>query len=287
MQAQRKANEAPMSVPMIIEVLSECISRVCQYAKHALLAYNTKGEGIHSPYLFYLIRMVSCDENAYYVWRDIEQQRMRLLRDEHPIHVTDYGTGSRRDAERRVCDLAKHSLEQPRMAQLFFRWLVFLSREAKHPLQIVELGTSLGITTAYLASAHSANRVTTFEGCPATAKVAADVWRALQLYNISTVEGNINSTLATHLPEQVDFAFVDANHTEEATLRYVNMLLSCVQAKSIIVIDDIHYSEEMERAWKALQALPQVTTTMDFFYAGALFFDPHYLKKHYRLRISC
>ena len=272
---------------MSLHPISTLVSRAWRYAKHWLCAYNSKGEGIHSPYLFYLVRMVSCDENAYYVWRDIEKQRMRLLRDEHPIHVTDFGTGSQRDAARRVCDLAKHSLERPRIAQLFFRWLVFLSREAKRPLRVVELGTSLGITTAYLASAHSANRVTTFEGCPATAKVAAGVWRALQLHNISTVEGNIDSTLATHLPEQVDFAFVDANHTEEATLRYVDMLLSRVQTKSIVVIDDIHYSEEMERAWKALQALPQVTTTMDFFHAGALFFDPHYLKKHYRLVSSC
>ena len=261
--------------------------RVWGYIKHRLCAYNSKGEGIHSPYLFNLVRMVTYDSNAYYVWREIEHRRALLLQDERAIQVTDYGTGSCRDAQRRICDIAKHSLERPQVAQILFRWLVFLTRDAKRPLQMVELGTSLGITTAYLASAHSANQVITFEGCPATATVAAGVWQAMQLQNIRLVVGNIDDTLATHLPERVDFAFVDANHTEEATLRYVNMLLPRVQTKSIVVIDDIHYSEEMERAWETLKALPQVSSSMDFFYAGALFFDPHYLKKHYRMRIIC
>ena len=265
--------------------LSSILFCLLRYCKHRLLAYNSKGEGIHSPYLFYLVRMVTCDENAYYVWHDIERRRALLLQDETHIHVKDFGTGNTRPADRSVHEIASSSLERTEIAQLFFRWIVFISRNAERPMEIVELGTSLGITTAYLATANTANRVTTFEGCPAIGKIAEGTWQALDLHHIQLVKGNIDDTLSEHLPKQLDFAFVDANHTQEATLRYVEMLLTHIHEKTIIFIDDIHYSKEMEQAWETLKCYPQVTTTMDFFHAGALFFDPHYLKKHYCLHI--
>lgn len=267
-------------------VTADMLTRAKGYLLHSLTAWNSTGEGIHSPWLFYLVRMLTRDGNGYYIWQDIERQRVALYGNRDCIHVTDYGTGMGREAERCVGDIARSSLESPKTAQLFFRWLVYLSHEAGSPLEIVELGTSLGITTAYMASAHSRNHVTTFEGSSAIAGIAKGVWRALGLRNIRLVEGNIDLTLtAERLPEQVDFAFVDANHTEEATLRYVRTLLPRMHGKSILFVDDIHHSAEMERAWETLKQMPQVTTTMDFFYAGALFFDPHYLKKHYRLKL--
>ena len=79
--------------------------------------------------------------------------------------------------------------------------------------------------------------------------------------------------------------YVDANHTYEATKRYVDYLLPRVTQKGIIVLDDIHYSEGMEQAWAELKADPRVTTTMDLYHCGILFVDPHYLKRHYRIRI--
>ena len=265
---------------------SHILTRLRAYCKHALSAWNTSGEGIHSPYLFYLVRLLLPDEHAYYVWQDIERQRDALLHNTQRIHVVDYGTGKECEDVRCVCDIANSSLESPRMAQLFFRWLVYMSHEAQRPLEIAELGTSLGITTAYLAAAHSHNHVLTFEGSHSIAQVARKTWQALHLQNITLLEGNLDTTLTSvPLPQYIDFAFVDANHTEEATCRYVQTLLPYLHDKSILFVDDIHHSPAMERAWHMLKALPQVTTTMDFFYAGALFFDPHYLKKHYRLRL--
>ena len=68
-------------------------------------------------------------------------------------------------------------------------------------------------------------------------------------------------------------------------MRYAEYLLPRMSEKGIIAIDDIHYSKEMERAWKELKQDQHVTTSMDLYHMGLLFVDTHYLKRHYRIRI--
>ena len=80
-------------------------------------------------------------------------------------------------------------------------------------------------------------------------------------------------------------AYVDANHTFEATMRYVAFLLPRMHEKGVIIVDDIHYSEEMERAWKSLKMNELVTTSMDLYHVGLLVVDPHYLKRHYVINL--
>lgn len=304
------------------------------FLRHWCAAWNTGGEGIHSPYLFYMVRMLFYDRHAYYCFSSIEQERCALLSSARTITVRDFGTGASLLGDtytQSVRAIAKSSLEQPKIAQLLFRLVVFLGHEAARPLEVVELGTSLGITTAYLASADSRNRITTFEGSPAIAEVARQVWQRLGLTNIRLVEGNLNDTLdntlndtfnntrnntGTHTPDdivadpldptlndtlntssstpqktgavpkkQIDLAYIDANHTECATWRYFTTLLPMAGTKSIFVIDDIHYSPQMEAAWRRICAHEAVTTTMDLWSVGIVFFDPHYLRKHYRMRV--
>jgi len=131
----------------------------------------------------------------------------------------------------------------------------------------------------------SKNRIVTLEGSEAVLSVAQGVWRALQLENIEWHEGNIDDTLSLYAREHLDVAYVDANHTYEATMRYVQFLLPRMNEKGVIVLDDIHYSAGMEQAWNALKTDERVTTSMDLYHVGLLFVDPHYLKRHYRIRV--
>ena len=262
--------------------------QIVAFVKHFLTSWNTTGEGIHSPYLFRLVRFVMRDENSYYCFADIERRREMLLACSDELDVVDYGSAGSKEGthvKRRVCDIAKTHLESARIGQLLFRILNFMGQEQKRPLEILELGTSLGVTTAYMASADSRNRVLTMEGSGAVLNVAQGVWRALRLENIEWVEGNIDDTLSKRARERLDMVFVDANHTYEATMRYVDSLLPRMDEKGIIAIDDIHYSEEMDRAWEKLKQDSRVTTSMDLYYMGLLFVDPHYLKRHYIIRL--
>ena len=69
-------------------------------------------------------------------------------------------------------------------------------------------------------------------------------------------------------------------------MRYVNFLLPRMNEKGVIVIDDIHHSESMEQAWQALKTDARVTTSMDLYHVGLLFLDPHYLKRHYIIKLK-
>ena len=282
--------------------------RILAYIKHVLTAWNTTGEGIHSPYLFRIVRFILRDENTFYCFSDIERRREQLLACPDVLDVVDFGSQGSPEGklvQRRVCDIAKNHLENPKVGQTLFRLLHFMGQEEHRPLHILELGTSLGITTAYMASVSSQNSVLTFEGSEAVLRVAQGVWRALRLEKIQWQQGNIDDTLfiiysaqrqalsrndqQPALPRNdqrpIDLAFVDANHTYEATKRYVEFLLPHMTEKGIIVMDDIHYSSDMERAWQELKADERVTTSMDLYHIGLLFFDPHYLKRHYRIKI--
>lgn len=266
----------------------QAIFRICSYLRHRLTSWNTTGEGIHSPYLFYLVRFLMRDENTYYCFADIERRRLSLLASQDTLDTVDYGSQGSPEGlhvTRRVGDIARGHLESARVGQLLFRLLVYMGREQNRPLEILELGTSLGVTTAYLGSASSQNRVVTLEGSKTIAHVAEEQWRALGLKNIECRVGNINDTLYIYAREALDMAYVDANHTYEATLRYVDYLLPRMTEKGVIVVDDIHYSREMEKAWEELKADERVTSSMDLYHAGLLFVDRHYLKRHYTIRI--
>ena len=271
------------------------IHSICAFIKHFFSSWNTSGEGIHSPYLFELVRFIIRDRNAYYCFADIERRREYLKACDDELDVVDFGSRGSKEGthiRRKVSFIAKNHLERPEVGQLLFRLVNWIGEHEKRPLQILELGTSLGITTAYLASPNSRNNVRTFEGSGEVLKVAQGIWRALKLENICWVEGNIDDTLLPsdlsllyNAPARVDIAYVDANHTYEATKRYADFLLERLNQKGVLAIDDIHYSEEMERAWQELKLDPRVTTTMDLYHLGLIFVDPHYLKRHYKIRI--
>ena len=273
------------------------IYRVLSWLKHRLTAWNTGGEGIHSPYLFEWVRMVMSDKHSYYCWDSIEVCRQTMLADDRELEFVDYGSGKQQgeSEKKRVCDIARKSLTKKRYAQMLYRLVNWLGESEiragrvemreERGLTIVELGTSLGVTTAYLAMPDSRNRVLTFEGCASVAEVAEENWQKLNVKNIQCVVGAIDAVVLSRELSCVDVAFVDANHTYAGAREYFNVLASMVHEKSVIVVDDIHYSSEMERAWKEICEDERVTSTMDLYQMGLVFFDPHYWHRNYRMRL--
>ncbi|MGI4865691.1 MAG: O-methyltransferase [Janthinobacterium lividum] len=254
------------------------------YLRYWLRSGNA--HGLHSPFVFGLYTTVICQAGEFRAFGRIEWRRHKLLRSNKSITVTDFGAGSQvagaGGTQRRISAIARHAAKPPRLAQLLFRLVNHFQ-----PATILELGTSLGLTTAYLAAADSRNQVITFEGCPNTAAVAQETFTRLRLRNIKLVEGNLDQTLPATLAgldKPVDFVFFDGNHRYEPTLRYFEQCLAKAHENSVFVLDDIHWSAEMERAWEAVKSNPAVTVTVDLFYVGLVFFRKTQPRQDFWLR---
>lgn len=226
--------------------------------------------GVHSPFVYRLVDEIIYDFHAKSDYSEIENVRSTLLKDHRWINITDLGAGSmlNKNNKKQVRVLAKNALKSPALAQLIYR----LAADIK-PKTIVELGTCLGITTAYLAKAAPQAKVITIEGCPATAAIARENLDKLQIQNTELLTGNFDDLLPELLnnTKELDFVYVDGNHRKDATLNYFEWCLPKLSQNSIMIFDDIYWSEGMKEAWSEIKAHPEVSLSIDLFWIGLVF----------------
>jgi predicted O-methyltransferase YrrM len=242
-----------------------------KYLTWFITASNGKGHGVHSPFVFSFIRDVLNDNRTFYAYEELEKLRQSLLTNNATLTIDDFGAGStvHKSNQRKVKEIARSSLKPKKFGQLMFRMVDYYKAN-----NIVELGTSLGITTGYLAAGNLKGLVYTFEGAKQVAEIARQNFQKVFLSNIKLIEGNFDHTLQSELDKitNVDFAFVDGNHRKEPTINYFKQLLIKATEDSVFIFDDIHWSEGMEEAWKYIQQHEAVTLTIDLFFIGLVFF---------------
>jgi predicted O-methyltransferase YrrM len=255
-----------------------------KYFKYYFTASNGKGHGMHSPFVFEFITKILNDTKKYPDYDAVEGLRKQLLNDKTELRVQDLGAGSSvsNSKKRTLNSIARSAAKPAKYGQLLYRM-------AKHyqPKTILELGTSLGITTSYLAAANRDASVLTMEGSPEIAARAKQHFTGLQLPHVKVVEGNFDDTLPAILRQlaSVDFAFIDGNHRKEPTERYFQQLLSHVHNDSILIFDDIHWSREMEEAWNTIRKHERVRGTIDLFFIGIVLFRQEFkAKQHFVIR---
>jgi len=253
---------------------------IADYLKHRLSATAKAPE--RSLFVRGLIKDIIYDADTKPVYAEIEQLRRQLLADGRCVEVLDLGAGSRvsKRKTRRIGRIAKHNLKPAKLAQLLYRLVAAFS-----PDTLVELGTCLGITTVYLAKAIPEGKVITIEGCPAIAQVARETFRKAMQENIIIRNDNFDAVMPGIFKEtKTDFVFIDGNHRKEATLNYFRHYLSHAGENSIMVFDDIYWSEGMKEAWKEICDHEKVTVSIDLFWIGLVFFRDH-PKQHLIIKI--
>lgn len=260
---------------------------VYKYLWYLITASNGKGHGIHSPFVFELITQVLNDQRNFYCYNTIEKIRNTLLVDETILSIEDFGAGSHalKSNNRIVKNIAQSSLKSKKYAQLLFRIINKYYSSAN--TTILELGTSFGITSSYLASANQKAKVYTFEGSKEIANMASKTFHQLELKNIEIIQGSLLETLEKKIQKisTINVAFLDAHHQKKATLHYFNLCLEKVNTESLLIFDDIHWSKGMEEAWQEIKAHPSVTLTIDLFFIGLVYFrTENKEKEHFNIR---
>lgn len=235
---------------------------------------------LHSPFVYdFYTRLIRQDLLAD---NDIERLRDTLKKTQTEVKIAGYGAGSRisKSKTRSISSIAKHASTPPKFSSLLEKIISHFQLS-----NIIELGTSLGLNTLYMSKAEGTN-ITTFEGDKSIADIAQKHFSDFGRTNIKTIIGNIDDTLEPELSrfKKVDLAYLDANHRYAPTLNYYEQLIPKIHEDSIIVIDDIHWSKEMNRAWNEIKNKPEVILSIDLFEAGLLFYNPKLEKADYILK---
>lgn len=256
---------------------------ILSYIRHLFRAGNE--HSVHSPFVFQLYRdVIRGNSGDPADFRELKNLRKELRSSDTEIEVLDLGAGSRinKSRKRRISQIAGNAEKPEKFGKLFYR----LCRHFK-PAHVVELGTSLGLTTLYFSKALPEGHIYTFEGCPATSGIAAGNFRKTGAGNIDIVTGNIDETLKATLEADrtpLDMVYFDANHRYEPTVRYFRECLPFAHPGSVFIFDDIYWSEEMTAAWEEIKASPEVTVTIDLFWIGLVFFRREQAKEDFILR---
>jgi predicted O-methyltransferase YrrM len=245
--------------------------RASKYLNYILLSRHKKGHGIHSPFIFDLVSRVFRNNIDPVSAAVIENIRKKMISDKRVIHIQDLGKGSGalNSDNRKVSDIARHSPVTRKYGELLSK----LAKEFGNPL-ILELGTSLGISTMYLAAACPDSDVWTIEGCPGTAAIAQENFNEATFRNIKLFKGPFDEVLPGIYAEGLipGLVFIDGNHRKEPVMKYFNQLAERSDAGTVIIIDDIYHSAEMAAAWKEIKKHPGVSVSIDIFRMGIVFF---------------
>lgn len=242
---------------------------------------SKSAHGIHSPFVFKFIQeLIETKGQNYYQFDELNKVREELLKNDSIIEITDFGAGSKvfTSNKRKISDIAKHGISKRKFSELYFKLVNFC--EAKH---IVELGTSLGLNTLYLAQANSKSTVYTIEGCPQLSKFSQELFKKNKTENIKTYNDTFEKALPEILNEipQLDIFYVDGNHQYQATLNYFKLALQKKHEQSVFIFDDINWNKEMQKAWEEIKNDPEVTLSIDLFFVGIIFFRKEQKQKEH------
>ncbi len=254
-----------------------------EYLKYFMFSGHRRGHGIHSPFVFDLVSRVFRNKIDYGIVKSIKETRKRLNSDNRLINVTDLGSGSKKlkTNKRKVSDIARYASIPERYGLLLLNLAAEFGRQA-----IVEFGTSLGISTLYMAAGSPDSVLYTMEGCPETAEIAKENFRKANIPNINLFIGPFEDVL----PEIIEtglrpgMVFIDGNHRKEPVISYFKQIESVSDSKTIVIIDDIYNSTGMAEAWNEIKKFEKVTVTIDIGRMGIVFFREGINRNNYIIR---
>ncbi len=251
--------------------------QIKHYLRHYFIAHR-KGHGVHSPFAFLLCEEVFYNQQQFYAFENLIRLRKALLQDNTKIKMEDFGAGSQifTNKVRLVKNIAKSGISNQKQSELLFRMINFLNAKV-----CLELGTSIGLNTLYMASVNKNNRVISIDACADLYDYAKNLAKKNKLENIEFINAKFDAVLTEIIEKNksLDFIYIDGNHSYEATMRYFNFFVEKVNTNTVIVFDDIYWSPGMTKAWDEIKGNQKVKLSIDTFFMGFVFFKEEIKEK--------
>ncbi len=250
-----------------------------RFIKYRLTSGHRHGHGIHSPFVFKLVSEVIYGKNRSDRLKKVVHWHRSLYKRKEFLTAGSFGAGSHTGnaKARTIAHIARYSGVSPKYGTLLFRLSGYLK-----PSAIIELGTGIGISTAYLHSGWPDARMTTVEGEESKSTFAEALHKENRFPDTEFINESFDRFLQDWNAEDHPLmVFIDGDHTYEATMRYCSYLFEKAHHSTVIILDDIHWSEEMERAWEAIRKDVRVTVSIDLFFLGLVFFREGMVKQDF------
>ena len=241
--------------------------------KHIAQSFSRTLNGENTPY-----------ENE--LFKKLNQFRLDLINDKRKISFEEIGNKSIMT----VAEVAGRAASPEIWTHFFYR----LSK-ASRIKNILEIGTNLGISGQYFIKALEGKKNTKFismEGVKGLCEIASTRFDLISDQNhFEVVHGLYDKSLKNIVISNIyfDLVFIDGNHRYEATLKYFELLKNNLSDNAIVVLDDIHWSSGMRRAWREICTQKGIVFSINFFKLGLIIFDSKQSKPtddHYQLFLS-
>ncbi len=240
---------------------------------------------LHSPFMFDLARKCLYDHTRYSDYQKLKKYHKDLLNQSQKIQISDLGAGSQvfQSNTRRISQMAKVAGSSYADMKRLYRLVHYFK-----PRTILELGTSLGKSAFAMACADSQTQIISVEGDRTLAQMAQRQLDKFQISNVQIRTQNFETFLLelNQSNQKFDMVFMDGNHRLEPTLKYFNLLQKHLHNDSVVLVDDIYWSEEMKQAWQQLKQHPQVRQSVDVFYFGILFFRQEQFEQDFIINLD-
>ena len=263
-------------------MISQKLFQIRQYINYKFKSHHRKGHGVHSPYVFDFVQSIlntKHNKNSYQIIIDLKKD---LCKDQNFFELQNIGAGSSsmKNKSQKIGTITTIAGIRNKYGKILFN----LVNHYK-PAKVLELGTSLGLGSIWLALANESTHVFTIEGQQSLMEKAKNNFQKLGLKNISTNSGTFDDNLDKLINEhEFNLVFIDGNHTYEATKRYFELLIEKVPNNALLIFDDIYWSKGMKKAWDEIKTDKRVIVSIDIFQFGIVLKNRKITPGKYRIR---
>jgi predicted O-methyltransferase YrrM len=224
--------------------------------KYHLFSRHKYGHGIHSPKVYSIIRRV--------IQNKTDRSIVKLVEDLV-----------------KVSDIKRNKPVRPKFGSLIYR----LAGE-NNGCPIIEIGTSRGYGSMYLASGAPDSKIFSMEEKTEISLLTPGKNAQKQVENIEVLSGDYCNSIEKIIGNTGGLGMVHiADSLDSDKIVTILKLISAnITKNTIISVTDIHLSARNESSWNRLRDHPSVSLSIDLLGMGLLFFRPGMRKEDWVIR---